>query len=636
MGKRGRDLPSAIARRRLLPYISYWRNPCEEGKIGGYSDVSAALWQSQGGKKIDMIWEEKITVYNLADQKSITLPEFLAEYSPGAWLGFLEKNGKSVISSELRVDRAMKSTYEGKTDVYLAYNPLKKRKSRSKDNIGRLAVLYVDLDIGRGKDPLEDDTTPEYKQRIIDSLDKKSFGKSIPKPNYICDSGRGLYLLYMIYQNEDANKQEHPNAAGRWERISTYITAQLEEFHADKSVSTDEARVLRIPGSINSHTGTEVRFYRYSTERYTLHRIEYDYMNEPTQAQIEKLARMEATLGITCTIRNKRSIRVFMQENEEAYRQACACKPASQKQLQYVADIATLLGVDVPQIRTSGQADEFIKAYKDAHEDAKRKNCRHGDWLGNRLRRLERVIIDAPKDSYREIALFFYRLFACECTNDKKLAATMTRELIRRMTNPLPERSAMRSTRTAERYWEGGYAHMMSDKTLAAWFGMTLDEWLELLPGSAHGLRKRERNRRYYEKKLAKNGETTKKNKIAARREEVARLLSMGKTKAEICEKAGISERTLYSDLKFIKEHAVEEQETAPKNSTAKNSAPCNRGHLCPSLKKRFKKYTYTETSTPVYMRRSRETEQLRSLTIPLIRGYHVLHAVDVWENDSG
>lgn len=158
------------------------------------------------------------------------------------------------------------------------------------------------------------------------------------------------------------------------------------------------------------------------------------------------------------------------------------------------------------------------------------------------------------------------------------------------MRNPLPESSVMRSTKTAEKYWEKGEAYKISDETLAARFDMSLAEWGALLPEEICEKmkeRKREYNQQYYARKLEKRGETTKKNKIAERREEMACLLSMGKTKDEICAELGISERTLYYDMQNIKDqvqdsHELEIQDATNEITAKISTSKSNRGHLCP------------------------------------------------------
>ena len=97
-------------------------------------------------------------MFELAAKTPIELKEFLADYNEASWLGYISKEEDRVHHGQWTVRRAVERNYEGKADIYLSYNPLKGYTARKKANVGRLALLYVDLDIGRGENPFEDDT----------------------------------------------------------------------------------------------------------------------------------------------------------------------------------------------------------------------------------------------------------------------------------------------------------------------------------------------------------------------------------------------------------------------------------------------------------------------------------------------
>ncbi len=522
-------------------------------------------------------------MFRFKDYKKIELQEFLSDYSPYSYLGVMKKDAKGGVKlSQVRVDKTRSMNFNGMEDVYLGYNPLRGNVRRNKKNVGRLALLYVDLDVGRGENPFADTTTIEYKEALVSSLEKYMFDKVVPKPNYICSSGRGLYLLYKIFQNEKATVQQHKNASLRWERINTFLTDAFEDYCADHSVSTDEARVLRIPGSINSTSGAEVKFYEYCDKIYTLHNIEHAFMAQPTDAQLEKLERVEKALGVCCKARNRRSIREFLDRHEIEYRKLCQSKAPSEKQLKYAQDMAKTLNKTCPKFRTAGGADRFIRRNKKAFESerTKQKNRkryltadqRTETMLKNRLVRIEKLLLSATKDSYREEALFLYRLFALELTGNKNEAKQMMKSVLSNMDHPLPEKEAFNATRSAEKYWESGSIYKIKEATLAERFGLTFSEWKNLVPhtNKNNQVLRREQNRRYYQSKLQSSGKDTKRNEIQKRRELVARLIELGKSRAEICAELGISERTYYSDKKSIKVETQEAQDVEKK--TANNS----------------------------------------------------------------
>lgn len=552
-------------------------------------------------------------MFRLDEQKTVALTEFLSDYNQASWLGYISKDADRVHHGQWTVKRVVNADFSAKSDIYLSYNPLAGYKPRKKSNIGKLALLYVDLDIGRDDNPFLDANDVNYKQDAIDGMIKTVFGITAPNPNYIVDSGRGLYLIYKIYQNEAQTKHEHTNAAKRWERVNSYLTEAFSWYAADPAVSTDEARVLRIPGSINSHSGTPVKFYKYSDDVHTLYNIERDYMSTPTDAQIAKLEQMEALIGIKCSVRNRRSVRRFMATHEDEYRRLYNKKAPSEKQLKYASDIARTLQIDCPKFRTAGGVSTFIKRHENdfLSEKAKRKN--HSTYIDNddektlkmlklRLSRIERALMDAPRDSYRERGLFFYRLFACEYTGDKKLAADMTLDLIRNMQNPLSEASAMRTTRTAEKYWDNHRVYKMTDEALAGWFDMSLDEWKALIPHEAYKVDKElrsERNKRYYQSQLKKAGKASKQEQIELRRNKLIRLIRDGKNKDEICSELGVSERTYYADYKAVQKvlSCAKAQDTVVEGTAKNSDSISNSGPVGPNCAEDVKDIFITRDS---------------------------------------
>lgn len=515
-------------------------------------------------------------MFDLSNETPITIEEFLSEYPADAWMGFIEKSGEHTKHYQTDVGNVLMNNYSGMKDVYLAYNPLKLGQPRKKANVKKLALLFVDLDIGRDDSLVKFFMRSSYKESTIKKLEEEAFGKTVPEPNFICDSGRGLYLLYKIYQNEEKTVQEHKKATLRWRRVNSFLTSQLEMFESDRAVATDEARVLRIPGSVNSHSNTEVKFYKYSDNVYTLHRIEQDYMNAPTEKQLEALHKVEEALDIKCDVLNRRRIRRFMSEHESDYKKYKNKQPVTQKQLDYAKDIAKMLDIDCPKFKTYGGANKFIKRHEEEFKRVRAEKRAGSSFLPtearltnamleNRLLRIEKVLIDASPDSYRETGLFFYRLFALEYTKDKEVALQMMLDVNGKMKHPLSYKIITRTTRPVEDYFNADSIYKMSDETLAKWFDMSAEEWKDLLPFERKEdkeLRKA-RNRRYYEAKLINEGKTTKAEKIRRRREEIQRLSCDGKTKNEICAMLHISIRTYYSDLQALEE----EKESRPQDT---------------------------------------------------------------------
>ena len=73
----------------------------------------------------------------------------------------------------------------------------------------------------------------------------------IPAPSLVIDSGRGIYLKWLL--DPPLGYKSMP----RWQRMQDFLNEALSEYGADR-LACDAARVLRIPGTINSTSGTVV------------------------------------------------------------------------------------------------------------------------------------------------------------------------------------------------------------------------------------------------------------------------------------------------------------------------------------------------------------------------------------------
>jgi hypothetical protein len=89
----------------------------------------------------------------------------------------------------------------------------------------------------------------------------------LPEPNLLVRSGRGLWALWKITENTDQQSlYRRVNDA----TVQAFDAHKPDGCNVDPSVS-DAARIMRVPGSINtSSENVVVEFYRCSTANYTL------------------------------------------------------------------------------------------------------------------------------------------------------------------------------------------------------------------------------------------------------------------------------------------------------------------------------------------------------------------------------
>lgn len=149
-------------------------------------------------------------------------------------------------------------------DVYFSQNTFFKPQRRI-DNIRQLRSLYVDLDVyTKGLEP----------EWVLCKLEHEYFGQTIPEPNLVIFSGRGLVLIWTI---DPIPYMAMP----LWRAVENYLVEQMKELGADIK-ATDPARIFRLAGSINSKNHALVKAEYRHAYRYDIHDLQYDYLPELT------------------------------------------------------------------------------------------------------------------------------------------------------------------------------------------------------------------------------------------------------------------------------------------------------------------------------------------------------------------
>ncbi len=120
--------------------------------------------------------------------------------------------------------------------------------SRKADNVRGMKSFFLDLDCGEGKE------FPDQETAIVEL---RAFCKrhKLPNPTLV-NSGRGVHVYWIL--SELICKDDWLPVAERLKQL-----CKEDGFEADPSVTSDVARVLRIP-STHNHKGTPpipVTFY---------------------------------------------------------------------------------------------------------------------------------------------------------------------------------------------------------------------------------------------------------------------------------------------------------------------------------------------------------------------------------------
>mgnify|MGYP001097186382 FL=1 len=144
-------------------------------------------------------------------------------------------------------------------NIYITLNTFYK-PCRRLENIKELNTLFIDLDYYKTKD------------QVLMDLEKNYFNQSIPIPNYVIDSGRGMYLIWLI-------NAVPSQALPLWKAVQDHLYKQLKCFGADRQ-ALDATRILRVPGSINSKSKTVVNILDEYEYVYDLREIQNGFLPE--------------------------------------------------------------------------------------------------------------------------------------------------------------------------------------------------------------------------------------------------------------------------------------------------------------------------------------------------------------------
>ena len=165
-------------------------------------------------------------------------------------------------------------------NAYVSQNTFYKPQRRI-ENIKELRTIYIDIDCHK---------TKYSKEAVKYFLEKDFYGTKIPQPNFLIDSGRGLYYVLLI---EPVPSMAMP----LWYAVQRYIYNQLKEFGADRK-ALDATRILRVPGSINSKSGTRVSILEKHEYKYTLREIQNEFLPDLDENRNKKKGRPKKVVYI--------------------------------------------------------------------------------------------------------------------------------------------------------------------------------------------------------------------------------------------------------------------------------------------------------------------------------------------------
>lgn len=189
-----------------------------------------------------------------ADEERRGLEQFVDDVLPrggGHYVLAEVKRDPAPHDSHTSVDALVQAFVDrsDRDDVYFAVASFRERvgpyKGRKQANAASLRSYFADIDVGEGKGFA---TTKDALRAVYAALQG-----GMPVPTYIVFSGGGGLHLYFCL-TEDIG----PDA---WQPVAKVLHSALERLGVkpDPAVTTDTARVLRLPGSKNGKTGERAR-----------------------------------------------------------------------------------------------------------------------------------------------------------------------------------------------------------------------------------------------------------------------------------------------------------------------------------------------------------------------------------------
>lgn len=177
-----------------------------------------------------------------------------------------------VYSTDIEGLREVVEETEGQTDTYIAPNTMYK-PFRKVENIRQFRALFLDIDGVEG-----DQIGCAY--RILELAENKE----IPSPTMIVNSGRGIHLYWKI-------KNAPYQALNTWQQLEDYLYYKLKKYGADNK-ALDAARVLRLPGTINSKNNSICKILMIDDNiEYSMYQLREEYLNykaKPKQLEFQE------------------------------------------------------------------------------------------------------------------------------------------------------------------------------------------------------------------------------------------------------------------------------------------------------------------------------------------------------------
>lgn len=172
----------------------------------------------------------------------------------------------------------------GKEDILLSLNPFRTMDRATRSNLFCINAIPVDVDYKKIKELK--DLEPH---QVIKLLEMDFFESKIPTPNFV-EYGNQIRLIYSVETCYIPKFRD--NVVTLAIRISEVFSHELKEYGAEKQ---NLESYFRIPGSINTKNGAEIKVFSYDDSvRYTLSELQELWLDELPKWYKKRKGRVKA------------------------------------------------------------------------------------------------------------------------------------------------------------------------------------------------------------------------------------------------------------------------------------------------------------------------------------------------------
>ena len=172
----------------------------------------------------------------------------------------------------------------GREDILFSLNPFRTMDRATRSNLFCINAIPVDVDYKNIKELKELEP-----HQVIKLLEMDFFERKIPTPNFV-EYGNQIRLIYSVETCYIPKFRDNVVTLAR--RISEVFSQELKEYGAEKQ---NLESYFRIPGSINTKNGAEIKVFSYDDSvRYTLSELQDLWLDELPKWYKKRKGRVKA------------------------------------------------------------------------------------------------------------------------------------------------------------------------------------------------------------------------------------------------------------------------------------------------------------------------------------------------------